>query len=200
MDQNSDIEVNIKETNSMRTISCVVDGQFNLGVIRYQTVYEKYFMDYLAEKHLRYDLIWKFEYLVLMSQEHPLASLPKIEYKELSRYTEILHGDTLIPYISTDEMKKPDEITQSKKKIYVYDRSSQFDMLTHMPAAYMLVSPIPEELLHLYKLVQRKCDIVNNQYKDLLIYRKGYKLTDLDKAFIDKLSAAKNDAAFREYY
>ncbi|MHB1151927.1 MAG: LysR family transcriptional regulator [Eubacteriales bacterium] len=199
LDQNNNIEITIKETNSMRTTSYVFDGQFNLGVIRFQTVYEKYFLDYLAEKHLRFELIWKFEYLVLMSKKHPLADKPKIEYNELSMYTEILHGDNKVPYISANDTIKPEEISQTKRKIYIYERGSQFDILTHIPTTYIWSSPIPCDLLNLYGLVQRKCEIANNQYKDLCIYRKGYKLTELDKKFISKLYDAKNDVAFLEY-
>ena len=73
-------------------------------------------------------------------------------------------------------------------------------MLTCIPWTYMWVSPIPEKLLQRYGLVQRRCMAPNNRYKDLLIYPKGYKFSELDRKFIDKLYASKNEVAFKEYH
>ena len=61
-------------------------------------------------------------------------------------------------------------------------------------------SPIPEEWLERYDLVQRVCRVDNQRCKDLLVYRKGYKLSELDRKFIDKLYASKNLVAFKEYH
>ncbi len=196
LDAEKEIDVNVQETNSMQAINNIVDEQFHLGIIRYQTAYENYFLDYLEEKRLSFEPIWEFEYLALMSQEHPLAASKKVQYSELIRFIEIVHGDTIIPYLPASKIKKPD----AKKCIYVYERCSQFDMLTNVPKTYMWVSPIPEDLLKRYKLVQRKCSATNHKYKDLLIYREGYKFSDLDKKFIDQLYTSKNEVAFKEYF
>ena len=55
----------------------------------------------------------------------------------------------------------------------------------------MWVSPVPKETLERYNIVQKKC--VSNQkvYKDVLIYRNDYRLSELDKKFIDALYEAK---------
>jgi hypothetical protein len=55
----------------------------------------------------------------------------------------------------------------------------------------MWVSPVPEKLLDRYNLVQRKCSDNKKIYKDVLIYKKGYKLSKLDRQFITELSEAK---------
>ena len=199
LDQQKEIEINVSETNSMQAISNIVEGRFNLGIIRYQTVYENYFLDYLAEKDLRSDPIWEFEYLVVMSKQHPLAAAKKIRYSELGKYTEIMHGDTSIPYLPSGETKRTAESVHARKRIYVYERCSQFDLLNYIPTTYMWVSPIPQEWLDRYDLVQRICRADNHKYKDLLIYPKGYTLTNLDRKFIDKLYESKNEVAFREY-
>jgi DNA-binding transcriptional LysR family regulator len=199
LDADKEINVNVKETNSMQTINNIAERQFSLGIIRYQTVYENYFLDYLADKEICYDPIWEFEYLVLMSKHHPLASCEEVQYSKLSKFIEIAHGDTTVPYITVSETKKPNESSKAKKRIFVYERCSQFDLLTHIPTTYMWVSPIPEELLARYELVQRKCHVSNHKYKDLLIYPKGYKFSVLDKKFLDKLYESKNEVAFKEY-
>jgi len=184
----------------MQVISDIADGRFNIGIIRYQTLYENYFLDYLAEKELLHDPIWEFEYLVLISRRHPLANVKKLTGSDLVRYTEIVHGDTTIPYLQEARTRKATTPMPTRKRIYVYERCSQFDMLHHIPTTFMWVSPIPEEWLERYDLVQRVCRVDNQRCKDQLIYRKGYKLSELDRKFIDKLYTSKNQVAFKEYH
>ncbi len=50
-----------------------------------------------------------------------------------------------------------------------------------------------------YGLVQRRCKAKHQRYKDILVYRKGYTLSNLDKKFIDKLFERKNEVAFCDY-
>jgi DNA-binding transcriptional LysR family regulator len=195
LDTDKEIDVYVQETNSMQAISNVADEGFSLGIIRCQTDYESYFLDYLEEKRLASEPIWEFEYLALMSRRHPLASAKKVVFDELVQYIEIVHGDTAIPYLPAVKVRKSD----AKKCIYVYERCSQFDLLSSIPKTYMWVSPIPDHFLDLYGLVQRKCHAANHKYKDLLVYPKGYEFTALDRQFIDRLFASKNEVAFRQY-
>jgi DNA-binding transcriptional LysR family regulator len=195
LDTDKEIDVYVQETNSMQAISNVADEGFSLGIIRCQTDYESYFLDYLEEKRLVSEPIWEFEYLALMSRRHPLASAKKVVFDELVQYIEIVHGDTAIPYLPAVKVRKSD----AKKCIYVYERCSQFDLLSSIPKTYMWVSPIPDHFLDLYGLVQRKCHAANHKYKDLLVYPKGYEFTALDRQFIDRLFASKNEVAFRQY-
>ncbi|MDR2363477.1 MAG: LysR family transcriptional regulator [Spirochaetaceae bacterium] len=199
LDFNQEIEVNIQETNSMQTINNIVDGRYNLGIIRYQTMYENYFMDYLAEKQLNYDQIWEFEYLAVMSKNHALSSVPEVLFEDIVKYIEIAHGDTMVPYLNIQEPVKPKGDTAVKKRIYLYERCNQFDLLSTLPATYMWVSPIPEKYLKLYGLVQRKVLFPNNKFKDMLIYPRRYAFSGLDKKFIDKLYESKNEVSFKAY-
>lgn len=199
LDENKGINVNVQETNSMQVINNIIGGSFNLGIIRYQTEYENYFMDYLTEKQLRYEPIWEFEHLALMSENHPLAQGERVDYKELKEYTEIAHGDTAIPYLMQSSSVKVDTTSKVTKRIYVYERCSQYDLLSTIPSTYMWVSPIPDKWLIRYHLIQRKCKASGHRYKDMFIYPKDYKFTELDRRFIDKLSEAKNEVSFQDY-
>lgn len=199
LDESRGINVNVHETNSFQVINNILDGPYNLGIIRYQIEYENYFMDYLTEKQLRYEPLWEFENLALMSVNHPLAEKERVEYKELREYTEISHGDTFIPYLMQGNNMKQNKYGNKLKQIFIYERCSQYDMLSTIPTTYMWVSPIPEKWLKRYHLIQRKCKASGHRYKDLFIYPKGYKFTDLERKFIDKLSEAKNDVSFQEY-
>jgi hypothetical protein len=59
----------------------------------------------------------------------------------------------------------------------------------------MWVSPVPDNLLLRYSLVERKCAFPNNSYKDVLIYSENYVFTQLDKKFIEKIAASKEAVA-----
>lgn len=196
LDLTKDMNIRIKETNSIQTIHNVADNRFRIGIIRYQTMNETYFLDYLREKGLKHELVWAFQYVVLMSKDSPIAAKENIEKKDLRGQIEIIHGDNSIPYLAVEEANHIPEITR-EKKIYVYERSTQFDLLTQIPDTYMWVSPIPESVLKKHRLVQRTYASAKVDMKDVLIYCNQYKLSGLDRLFIDCLFAARNQVAFR---
>lgn len=199
LDFEKEIEINIQETNSLQTISNIVDGRYTLGIIRYQTLYENYFLDYLAEKQLCYDQIWEFEYLAVMSKNHALGAVPEVLFNEMVKYVEIVHGDTAVPYLNIHEPVKSPRDRAARRRIYLYERCNQFDLLNTLPSTYMWVSPIPEKYLKRYELVQRKVAFPNNKFKDMLIYPRAYAFSALDKKFIDKLYESKNEVSFKTY-
>ena len=193
LDTTKGMNLNIQETNSIQAINHLVEGKFNLGIIRYQQRYEHYFQNFIKEKGLQSEVIWEFENVALMSVKHPLATAKSIHYEDLTSSIEISHGDTMIPYIAAEK----EEVPLQQKRIYLYERANQFELLAHIPETFMWVSPIPEEMLKRYELVQLQCDYTHNSYKDLLIYTKDYRFTTLDRKFIDLLYEAKNEVSFR---
>jgi DNA-binding transcriptional LysR family regulator len=198
LDRSKGIELNITETSSMQTVANVLSGSFRLGIIRYQTVYEKYFQDYLEEKELGSDPIWSFSYVALMPRDHALAERRPLHADDLADSVEIVHGDRMVPYL-TPEKAQPQFGPAVRKRIFLYERANQFELLCHMPDCFMWVSPIPKEILDRYGLVQRRCSFPNNSCKDVLIRRRDYAFTELDKRFIDRVYEAKNEVAFRNY-
>ena len=117
-----DIDINYRETNSMRAISQVAEGVNNLAVIRYQTVYEPYFIRALEDRSLKFQPVWEFEYLALMSGGHPLANENMIDFLRLSMYTEIVHGDLSVPALPVSQARQIAQTAEKKKKIAVYER------------------------------------------------------------------------------
>ena len=57
----------------------------------------------------------------------------------------------------------------------------------------MWVSPIPKDILDRYNLVELECSDLSNEYKDVLIYRNGYKLTKNDTEFLTHLCIVKRE-------
>ena len=183
------IDVTIKETNALQTISNVADKGYNMGIIRYQVSDEEIFRNRLNNNKLNFETLWEFEYLLVMSKEHPLARKEKIYVEDLRDYLRITHVDIEMSHTNCDEEEIGDE--KNGKTVYVYERGSQFDLLANIPTTYMWVSPIPQDTLDKYNLVQLDCVDNKKVYKDILIYKKGYKLTELDKKFITTLCNAK---------
>ena len=199
LDPGKRVMLNVVETNSMQTIQHVLDGQSDLGIIRYQVAFEPYFMDYLREKQLAFEPIWEFAYLLLLSKEHPLADRPQISAEDLEHYTEIVHGDLQVPYLTEAHRSGYGDGRNIHSKIYLYERANQFELLNRIPNTFMWVSPVPDTLLNRYDLIQRACRAERNLHKDLLIYPQGYQFRPIDRQFIDQLFAAKNEVAFKTY-
>lgn len=196
LDMSEGMEITINETNTLQTISNVADRGYHMGIIRYQKDHEEYFQKCLQNNKLVGETIWEFEYVVVMSERHPLAKKEALEKQDLEQYVKITHGDIMMP-VESEKPAKQKERGGKKESgiIYVYERGSQFDLLTKVPTTYMWVSPIPDKYLEQYHLVQRACKVENNRYKDVLIYRKDYQLTDLDILFQKKLYSAKVEVA-----
>ena len=184
-------EVFYKETNSQRTISNLLENDYRLGIIRYAENYDQYFRAMLDEKELNYETICEFTYQLLMSCEHPLAQKTNIAFDDLRPYIEIAHADPYVPSLPLSKVVKEELPDNINRRIFIYERASQFDLLSENPHTFMWISPVPDKLLSRYGLVQRKCDENQKVYRDVLIYRKGYRLTSLDQAFITELCLAR---------
>lgn len=199
LDPGRGIDVNVQETNSLQVINNIDERQSNIGIIRYQTGYENYFLDYLKSKQLCFNPIWEFEYLVLMSEKHELAAAAELILEDLNLFTEIVDGDIAVPYLSSNVYQKPEKALENTKRIYLYERCNQFDLLANVPTTFMWGSPIPDRILKRYHLVQRKCKGSSQKFKDVLIYPEGYKFTPLENKFIDKLFEVKNKVSIQKY-
>lgn len=184
-------EIFYKETNSQRTINNILNHDYKLGIIRYAENYDQYFKSMLDEKGLIYELVTEFSYSVIMSEKNPLSQKTEISYDDLSGYIEIAHADPYVPSMPLSKVIKEELPNNVDRRIFIFERASQFDLLYKNPETFMWVSPAPQSLLNRYGLIQKKCFENKRLYKDVLIYKNGYKLTDLDHRFITELCNSK---------
>ena len=177
-----ELDVDYRETNSASVIEYVTSGECGIGIVRCRADYSNYFEDMFREKSLRFELVREFEYLALMSNEHPLAHDEIVKREDLSRYIEITHGD------SEFQSGIPNGTNAHRgKAIAIYERGSQFEILKRISGSYMWVSPMPEEVLSTFSLTQKMSDMPNNFHRDFLISRRGYRFTAEDRGFLGKL-------------
>ena len=184
-------EVFYEETNSQRTINNVLTKDYKLGIIRYAENYDKFFKSMLEEKGLGYEMIAEFSYVLIMSKDNPLARKDSITFDDLAPYVEIAHADPYVPTLPLAKVVKDELPDNVERRIFIFERASQFDLLSENSETFMWVSPASQKILDRYGLVQKKCVDNKKVYKDVLIFRDGYKLSTLDKEFITALCDAK---------
>ena len=184
-------EIFYKETNSQRAINNLLNNDYDLGIIRYAENYDRAFKSMLEEKGRRSEMIAEFTYLLLMSRDNPIASKDTISFDDLEGLVEIAHADPFVPSMPLSKVVKEELPDNVDRRIFLFERASQFDILSENHDTFMWVSPAPQKILDRYGLVQRRCEENKKVYKDVLIYKEGYKLTPLDKQFITELCEAK---------
>lgn len=198
LDFGREAEIYYKETNAMRAINNLTQENYNLGIIRYQTGFEQYFDSLFREKGIIGREIAEFSYKVIMSAEHPLAGKDSLTFADLASCVQIAHGDPYVPSVTASDVKKAELLEESDKRLYIFERASQFDLLTALPGAYMFVSPVPERLLSRHGLVQKTCADDTRRYRDVLIYLKDYRFTETDKLFLEELEISEKRVFGRE--
>ena len=169
----TDVEVFYKETNSQRAIKNILYADYKLGII------------------LTYELVTEFNYVLVMSENSTLAKIENIKYSDLEKHIEIAHADPFVPSLPFAEVKKEELPDNISRRIFVFERASQFELLSKNPETFMWVSPAPKDLLKRYGLIQRECGENTRLYKDLIIHRKDYQLSTLDDIFITELCKSK---------
>lgn len=173
-DSRREMELEIRESGPREIIESVAEGRFVLGILRLRRDREVYYMKLLREKRLQHQLLRETYDVPLMSRRHPLAEAPQLDAEALSPYIEIAFGDEELP-----------NRTPSTRRILVNDRSVAMNLLRTNPLAYMWSPILPPSTLRHHGLIQHLPS--SRPCRDLLISRAGYKLSDLDRAFLKEL-------------
>lgn len=183
-------EIYYMETNTRKAIRNLLEADYRLGIIRYAAEDDAYFKRMLEEKGVACQLVTDFTYVLIMSQNSPLAEKEEILFSDLAGMTEIAHGDPFVPTMQPAS-RGEEHLEGSERSILLFERGGQFDLLCENEQTYMWVSPIPQKLVERYGLIQRACQDRRRVYRDVLIHRRDYELTDMDRQFIAELTASK---------
>lgn len=192
--KDAEAEIFYKETNSARTIKNLTEADYKLGIIRYASHFDRYYKKLLEEKDLTYEVVTEFCYVLVMSRENPLSRKKEILFSDLEDGIEIAHADPNMPSVPFAEVKKEELGYHTGRRIYVFERASQFELLSKNPETFMWVSPVPAKLLERFGLVQLPCSENRKKYKDLVVHRKDYHLSELDQSFLTELCRSKRAA------
>jgi len=184
-------EIFYTETNSQQTINNVLNNDYKLGIIRYADSHDKFFKTMLEEKGICYEMVAEFKYVLLLNSDSPLAKKEEVFFDDLSPFIEVMHADPYVPSMPLAKVAKDELADNTDRKIFIFERSAQFDILSENTQTFMWVSPVSQRILDGYGLVQKKCADNKKKYKDVLIYKDGYRLSELDKSFITSLISSK---------
>lgn len=185
VDDKRKIDGAYKETSAEDVIVNVAVGESDIGIIRFNTKYEKYFLQFADEKDLTVKPIFEFEANILVSNDSPLAKEQIITDKMLQDgYVKVIYGDLSVPMLPVSKAAEIIAKKEEKKNLLIYNRQSQYEILTQFNNSYSFTSPVDPDILDRFALVQKKCDMKGITCKDMLVYRHDYNLTDADKTFI----------------
>jgi len=187
MEESQRPDIRFKETDSGGVIRDVAQRESDLGIIRCPAGQEDSLRSLLADQSIIVRPLRDFTYQVLFSQDHPLAKAAAFTPEDLHPYTEIFYGDGTVPGLPNLESVRREK-PPAGKRIRIYERGSQFDLLCQVPGSYAWTAPMPSAILDRYQLVQRKCGDVRT--KDLLICLEGYRPNPWEEAFLRELTQA----------
>lgn len=182
-------EIFYMETNAGRAIHNLIEEDYRLGVIRTSEIYEPLFVDMFREKNISYRTLVKFRFRLIFSKDSPLAKKDVITHADLEPLIEIAHADPYVPTRPMLELVKDQLTLNIRRRIFVFERASAFDMLSRNPETFMWISPVPKDTMveNRFGLTEREYADNGRVYEDILIYRDNYKFSDTDVLFIETL-------------
>lgn len=169
-------ETTYEESGAAKTINDVCSRGFGLGIVRYAVKHNKYFKDVLESKGLTAELVAEFNCVLVTAADGDYAELGD---KPLSDGVEVVLADG-------DELASSGE----SRRMVVVDRAARLETLASRKDSYAWSSPLPQAALDRYGLIQSERG-GGEAFKDVVIYKKGYVLTEFDKAFITELCRSK---------
>ncbi len=193
--QEGELELRVKEADFLTGANWICDGEVSFGFLRVPTRYLQYFQGFLEEKDLRFQTLWEGEYLVVFSENHPLAKAGEITTESLTDFVEIACEEGTLPTFPGGENDRKIE----HRKITVHNGSALLELVAEVESGYVWTSPMPSQLLSRYGLVQRTCQGNTDGFCDLLVYPKDYLLTPLDRKLVDTVSVTKNGVVFGSF-
>lgn len=187
------IKVRYEENNQMVAVKNIVERDFHLGIIRFRSDYNNFFETMLYEKGLKHKEICEFSHNIVISEKNPLSQRELLTEEDLEPLILLSHGDPYVPGMPVSDIRKAEISRRVPRRICIYDRATQFDLLSSMTDCYIRACCIPERILKKYGLKTVRCATVI-PYKDVLIYKKEYSLSRLDKQFLKQVEISAKDA------
>lgn len=194
------LNVEYIETSNEDIINRVLYKSYDLGILRFPIEFETEYKKRLVEMQLRFQEVFTFRFVALMSGKHPLAGKAQLRLEELAPYTNLIHGDNRSLGFSAQETESLYFADTSKSRITLFERGGQFDFLRNVPGTYMLVSPMPADVLEANGLQQipiSEKDV--GLFVDLIITRKNRRYSEFERSFINCISEVQRQILPADY-
>lgn len=183
-------EVFFREAELQKTVADVTSGEYKLGIVRYEKNDDKLVKTMLEEKGLVYEMLAEFSCVAVMSKFHALAKKEEISLKELSCFLEVVSADE---NASPSRFSRDSFSEEAVRHVFAIGQENLYSLLSENTETFALLPSISEKVAKRYSLVQKKTEDGGRTYKDLLLYREGYRLSSLDKQFITELCESRRN-------
>lgn len=188
------LDITYKESNNQDIINCVAALGYDMGVIRMPVGFGAAYKKQLADKQLKYQEILTFRFVAVMSRGHKLSGRKSVKLSELAEHTALVHGDN---YSVNFSDKRTDQLYKTQlysKTITLFERGSQYDFLRNIPDTFMLVSPLPKEVLEANSLVEVPLEGDDmGLFEDVLITRRYRSTSRFEQEFMNSLLDVQHD-------
>ena len=183
------LKIEYMEASNEEIINRVLFMGYDLGIIRFPIEFESDYKKRLVEMQLKFQELFTFRFVATMSRQHPLAERKLLRLSDLKSYIILTHGDNRSVNFSDKETDSLYLADISDNTITLFERGSQFDFLRNIQGAYMLVSPLPRDVLQANDLVQIPISEEDvGLFVDLIITRKNRRYTDFERMLINRIS------------
>ena len=163
----------ITECHPKQALVLVDNGSAEIAIIRYRAEYRDYFAEQVIKRELTMHHLRDERYAPVVSARCKLAAFDKVDKGMLKELTEISHRDSF-------------SLTQQSdvRRIYTVDRLAQMQLLRDNSDMYLWCEQLPERLLAEYNLKQLSCEASGNLYRNDLIYKPQYAISQIEQQYI----------------
>ena len=183
------LDIEYMEGSNEEIIQNVQYKGYDIGIIRFPIEFESEYKKRLQESQLKFQELFTFRFVATMSRQHPLAKKKMLHLSELRNYIILTHGDNRSAYFSAKETDSLYLSDISDSSINLFERGSQFDFLRNIKGTYMLVSPLPTDVLEANSLVQIPISEEDGGlFVDLIITRKNRRYTEFERNLISHIA------------
>lgn len=181
-------EIRVVELGGIGPLREVQEGRADLAILRYALPQEPYFADLIARGGLNSECLWEYASRLTVHASHPLADQPQVDMGQLAGLPELrFYGEEPTAQRSGDS-----------PRILFSDRAAIPGLLA-ATKGYLWSSPLNGEYMERHSLRQPPCPdggAGNRRWRDVLLYPKSQRLSQVYLRFIDLLYSARNALTF----
>ncbi|MCM1131918.1 MAG: LysR family transcriptional regulator [Ruminococcus flavefaciens] len=180
------INITVMEVMTHSVIDYVLSGKADIGIIRIPKSQLQVYEENLSNRKLVHKTLMDFRMKVIVHTDSPLAEYDDIPFEELSKYTEIVHGDDEMNLFGRTFINENYKNNTEQNRICVCDGGNKIMLLDMLHDTYMWAAPATlGNIVASEKLILKPCSYANIDICDIVIYKKSYENNRVIRAFID---------------
>ncbi|MDX9887747.1 MAG: LysR family transcriptional regulator [Anaerovoracaceae bacterium] len=181
----------IIEMDDDNAIKQIMEGQSQLGILRYSSIYDLYVGQYLKSKGIKSKLLAHNAKSVVFSIESPLNRLSSLSPENVRDQIELqlyIQPSRHLPEDSIIGETSFNEPGREKRTFLFSDTLTALEVLVENPNTYMIApSPLPVTTLNRYKLSQKLHWDESTRYMNRLIYGASHGFSHEEESFIKQV-------------